>query len=187
MEKEPGKGQVWDPLCPQLISHLVTPCLAISSGILVVLNISMGPGPHLPLLNRPFLSVTPWNQLVLLRSGCLFVTGLLSGVFPVPDIPLKRLSSSLRSLANGDLQPGEVIAKQGLVKCLAGVVVHLIGHFIVSSNEGNVIKVPVLLLCVGLEVWASPSVTLELLRACAGAGAGLVGEEQKGKFIFWLY
>lgn len=76
----------------------------------------------------------------------------LSGVFLVLDIPLKRLNSSLGSLANGDLQPGGIIAKQGLVKRFAGVVVHLIGHFIVSSNEGNVIELPVLLLCVGLGV-----------------------------------
>lgn len=53
----------------------------------------------------------------------------LSGVFVVLDVPLKLLNSSLRSLANGVLQPGGVIAKQDLVKCFAGVVVHLIGHF----------------------------------------------------------
>lgn len=64
---------------------------------------------------------------------------------------------------------------------------HLIGHFKVSSNEGNVIKLPVLLLCVGLEVWDSPSVTLELLSGWTGTGAGLVGQEQKGKFIFCRY
>lgn len=89
---------------------------------------------------------------VCLSPGLPPAAELLSGVFLVPDIPLKLLNSSLRSLANGDLQPGGVIAKQGLVKCFAGVVVHLIGHFIVSSNEGNVIKLPVLLFCVGLEV-----------------------------------
>lgn len=76
----------------------------------------------------------------------------LPGGFLVADIPLKLVDSSLRSLAKGNLQPGGVIAKQGLVKCFAGVVVHLIGHFMVSSNEGNVIKVPKLLLCVCLEV-----------------------------------
>lgn len=117
--------------------------------------------------------------------GSLPAAELLSGVFLVPDIPLKLLNNSLRSLANGDLQPGGVIAKQGLVKCFAGVVVHLIGHFIVSSNEGNVIKLPVLLFCVGLEVGDSPSVTLELLSGCIGTGAGLIGQEQKGKFVFW--
>lgn len=54
-----------------------------------------------------------WNELLLLRFIChlgsLPATELLSGVFLVPDIPLKLLNSSLRPLANGDLQPGGVL------------------------------------------------------------------------------
>lgn len=73
---------------------------------------------------------------------------------------------------------GGVIAKQDLLKGFAGVVCAPDGSFHVSSNEGKVIK---LLLC----VCDSPSVTLELLTGCAGtgAGAGFVGQEQKGKKI----
>lgn len=157
MEKEPEKGQVWDPLSPQLLSPLVTALFGHflrNSGGFKHSHVSSAGSQSSPLSlwDSPGPSSVPLFGMNWFCSGlCVYLSpGLsLSGVFLVPDIPLKRLNSVL---ASGDLQPAGVIAKQGLVKCFAGVVVHLIGHFIVSSNEGNVIKLPELLLCVGLQV-----------------------------------
>lgn len=70
MEKEPGKGQVWSLLCPQLISHLITASsdhfLSNTGGFTHPRVFSQAPsGPE------PFLSVP---ELVLLGPVCLFVT-----------------------------------------------------------------------------------------------------------------
>lgn len=58
-----------------------------------------------------------------------------------------KTSAYLKSLKHCALQPQGVVAKQHLVKCFGGVLVHLICHFVISSNERHIIKLPVLLLC----------------------------------------
>lgn len=80
MEKEPDTGQVWHLLSPQLISYLITALFdhfPRNSGGFKHSHVSSdgSQAPPAPVgLNRPFLSVPLWDELLLLRSVSLFVT-----------------------------------------------------------------------------------------------------------------
>lgn len=115
VEKEPERGR-WGLLRPQLISHLSTALfdhfLSNSGGFKHAHGCS-----QCPCGTDQALPPCPWAGSA---QPCVFVCHLgslpaadLSGVFVVPGIPLKLLNSSLRSLADGDLQPGGLLQNRG--------------------------------------------------------------------------
>lgn len=77
MGKEPEKGRVWDLLSPRLISGLITALFGHflrNSGGFKHSQVSSYGSQALTAPKCPFLSVLLGNELVLLRSVCLFVT-----------------------------------------------------------------------------------------------------------------